>query len=86
MDIEVLKSQIDEQHGRNLQRWGKQPMATLILETEDQMAKLRDAFLHRTSSQVLRRVINVGSLLWAIAEQLDPLLEHLPAQSIHHKG
>lgn len=80
MDIEILKAKIDEQHDRNMERWEKQSMATLILETEDQMTKLRDAFLHRTSNQVLRRVVNVGSLLWAIGEQLDPLLEHLPAQ------
>lgn len=81
MDINVLKAKIDEQHDRNSERWGKQAMATLILETEDQITKLRDAFLHRTSNQVLRRVINVGSLLWAIGEQMDPMIEHLPAQS-----
>jgi len=75
-----LKAKIDEQHNRNMERWGKQSMATLILETEDQLTKLRDAFLHRTSNQVLRRVVNVGALLWAIGKQLDPLLEHLPAQ------
>ena len=80
MDIEILKAKIDEQHNQNLERWGKQSMATLILETEDQLNKMRDAFLHRTSNQVLRRVVNVGSLLWAIGEQMDPLLEHLPAQ------
>lgn len=73
MNIATLKIEIDEQHKRNLIRWGKQPQATLVLELEDQMAKLRDAFLHRTDNQVLRRLINVGSLIWAIADQLPEI-------------
>lgn len=72
MDIETLKREIDSQHERNLRRWGVQPGATLILEIEDQVAKLRDAFLHRTDNQVERRLINIGSLLWAIAEGKEP--------------
>lgn len=75
MKIETLKQDIDDQHQRNLKRWGKQPPATLILETEDQLAKLRDAFLHRTDNQVVRRIVNVGSLLWAMAEQLPEVKE-----------
>ena len=70
MDIETLKQEIDAQHERNLSRYGKQPQATLILETEDQVSKLRDAFLHRTDKQVQRRIVNIGSLLWAIARDL----------------
>ena len=70
MDVEILKKEIDDQHERNLSRWGKQPQATLILETEDQVAKLRDAFLHRPDNQVHRRIINIGSLLWAIAREI----------------
>lgn len=70
MDIETLKQEIDGQHERNLKRWGPQPQATLILEMQDQMSKLRDAFLHRTDNQVIRRVINIGSLLWVIAKEL----------------
>ena len=70
MNIEKLKQEIDEQHERNLARWGEQPRATLILEMEDQVGKLRDAFLHRTDDQVRRRIINIGSLLWAIGKGL----------------
>lgn len=70
MDIETLKQEIDAQHERNLERYGKQPPATLILEVEDQVGKLRDAFLHRTDNQVQRRIVNIGSLLWAIAREL----------------
>ena len=70
MNIATLKSEIDEQHKRNLVRWEKQPVATLILEMEDQMGKLRDAFLHRTDNQVARRLVNLGSLIWAVADQL----------------
>lgn len=73
MNIEKLKQEIDNQHERNLARWGTQPRATIILEMEDQMGKLRDAFLHRTDNQVQRRVINIGSLLWAIAKELPEL-------------
>ena len=71
MDIEKLKQFTDEQYQRNIQRFGKQPTATLILETEDQVGKLRDAFLHRTEGQVARRIINVCSLMWAISEELS---------------
>lgn len=66
----MLKTEIDSQHERNLERWGEQPRATLILEIEDQVGKLRDAFLHRTDDQVRRRVINIGSLLWSIGKGL----------------
>ena len=69
MDIEALQKEIDEQHERNKLRWGDQPQATLILEIEDQVGKLRDAFLHRTDNQVQRRMVNVGSLLWSMAEK-----------------
>lgn len=72
MDIETLKKEIDDQHRRNKQRWGEQATATLILEIEDQVGKLRDAFLHRTPNQVQRRMVNVGSLLWAMAEKVWP--------------
>jgi len=70
MIIATLRDDIDSQHERNLKRWGTQPRATLILEMEDQVAKLRDAFLHRTYNQVFRRLVNIGSLIWAIAEEL----------------
>lgn len=70
MNIETLKKEIESQQERNVRRYGKQPWATLILEMEDQMGKLRDAFLHRTDDQVLRRLVNIGSLLWAIAKEL----------------
>ena len=70
MDIEKLKQEIDAQHERNLARYGKQPAGTLILEIQDQVGKLRDAFLHRTDNQVQRRIVNIGSLLWAIARDL----------------
>jgi len=81
MNIEKLKQEIDRQHERNLERWGEQPRATLILETEDQVGKLRDAFLHRTDDQVLRRVVNIGSLLWAIAKELpDPWMPTRPGK------
>lgn len=73
MNIENLKREIDRQHEVNLARWGEQPRATLILELEDQVGKLRDAFLHRTDNQVRRRIVNVGSLLWAIAKELPEL-------------
>ena len=73
MDIENLKQEIDYQHERNLARWGEQPRATLILEMEDQVGKLRDAFLHRTDNQVRRRIVNIGSLLWVIAKELPEL-------------
>ena len=83
MDIDTLKKEIDDQHERNKKRWGEQPAATLILEIEDQVGKLRDAFLHRTPNQVQRRMVNVGSLLWAMAEKVwpegvttQPLKEH----------
>ena len=68
MNIEKLNQLVDEQYNRNKERFGKQPTATLILETEDQVGKLRDAFLHRTEGQVARRIINVCSLMYAIAE------------------
>ena len=70
MDIEKLKLEIDRQNEVNLARWGEQPRGTLILEIEDQVGKLRDAFLHRTDNQVVRRVVNIGSLLWAISKNL----------------
>lgn len=70
MKIETLKQEIDAQHERNLAHWGAQPRATLILEMEDQVCKLRDAFLHRTDNQVKRRIVNIGSLLWTIAKEL----------------
>ena len=72
MDIETLKEEIDEQHQRNKKRWGEQAASTLILEMEDQVGKLRDAFLHRPPNQVSRRMVNVGSLLWAMAEKVWP--------------
>lgn len=81
MLIPKLIDEIEKQQGKNLERWGKQPRATLILEIEDQVGKLRDAFLHRTDSQVLRRIINVGSLLWTIAEDLpDPWMPERPGK------
>ena len=70
MEIEALNKEIDSQYERNIARWGHQPKATLILEVEDQVGKLRDAFLHRTDNQVTRRLINIGSLLWTIAKEL----------------
>ncbi len=73
MNIASLKNEIDEQHKRNLVRWGKQPVANLILEMDDQMGKLRDAFLHRTDNQVTRRLINLGALIWAAADQLPEM-------------
>jgi len=81
MNIENLKQEIDRQHEVNLARWGEQPRATLILELEDQVGKLRDAFLHRTDNQVRRRIVNVGSLLWAIAkEQSEPWMPERPGK------
>ena len=71
MNIEKLNQLVDEQYKRNKERFGEQPTATLILETEDQVGKLRDALLHRTEGQVARRVINVCSLMRAIAEELS---------------
>ncbi len=81
MDIEVFKRERVKQHGANLTRWGIQPHATLILEMEDQMNKLREAFLHPESrpvvfrgqpeNEVKSRLINIGSLVWAIAEELE---------------
>ena len=69
MNSETLKKEIDVQYERNLKNWGTQPRGTLILELEDQAAKLRDAFLHRTDNQTIRRLINIGALLWAIAKE-----------------
>ena len=81
MEIETLKHEIDSQHERNIARWGsRQPRATLILEIEDQVDKLRDAFLHRTDNQVLRRIVNVGSLLWAIARELPEPQKEQPRE------
>lgn len=73
MIIATLNKEIESQQERNLRRYGKQPRATLILEMEDQMGKLRDTFLHRTDDQVLRRLVNIGSLIWAIAKELPEL-------------
>lgn len=72
MDIKTLSKEINDQHQRNKQRWGEQATSTLILEMEDQVGKLRDAFLHRTPNQVSRRMVNIGSLLWAMAEKAWP--------------
>ena len=81
MEIESLKQEIDRQHEVNLARWGEQPRPTLILEIEDQVGKLRDAFLHRTDSQVRRRIVNIGSLLWAIGKNLpDSWMPERPGQ------
>lgn len=59
-----------QQHKRNTDRFGDQPMGLLVLETEDQVAKLRDALLHRTLEQVERRVISIISLMYAIGDKL----------------
>jgi len=81
MNIEKLNAEIELQHARNMERWGEQPRATLILEMEDQVGKLRDAFLHRTADQVHRRIINIGSLVWAIAKGLpDSWMPSRPGQ------
>ena len=65
--IKALNNRFLDQHRRNLEHFGREPVATLILEVEDQVAKLRDAFLHRPDNQVQRRIVNIGSLLYAIA-------------------
>lgn len=65
-----LNQRAAQQHKRNIDRFGDQPMGLLVLETEDQVAKLRDALLHRTLEQVERRVINIISLMYAIGDKL----------------
>ena len=67
---EELNRKAAGQHERNVEHFGKQPQSVLILETEDQVMKLRDAFLHRSTQQVERRIVNIVSLMYAIADQL----------------
>ena len=67
---EDLNKRASEQHKRNIDCFGDQPIGTLVLETEDQVAKLRDALLHRTPDQVERRIVNIISLMYAIGRQL----------------
>ena len=81
MDIEKLNKLVDEQHERNQMRFGTQPTATLILETEDQVGKLRDALLHRTDGQVARRIVNICSLMWEMATQIS-----WPDEAIRKQG
>ena len=65
--LDELNKKAAAQHERNMERYGNQPRAVLILETEDQVSKLRDAFLHRPPEQVERRIVNIMSLIYAIA-------------------
>ena len=65
-----LNKRAAAQHERNTERFGEQTQSVLILETEDQVIKLRDAFLHRSSEQVERRLVNIMSLMYAIGSLL----------------
>ena len=73
MNTIELNKRINHQQEKNTAKHGSsQPTGTLILELEDQVIKLRNAFLHTAEIEVIEeRIVNIGALTRAIAESLD---------------